>query len=61
MPEIVVYAVEGRTHEQKKALMQKITVAVQETFNVQPDRIVVQIVESKADNKTRAGVLYSER
>lgn len=61
MPEIVVYAVEGRTHEQKKALMQKITVAVQETFNVQPDRIVVQIVEAKADNKTRGGVLYSER
>lgn len=41
--------------------MQKITVAVQETFNVQPDRIVVQIVEAKADNKTRRGVLHSER
>lgn len=61
MPEIVVYAVEGRTHEQKKALMQKITDAVHETFGAPMDRIVVQIVESKADNKTRGGVLYSER
>lgn len=61
MPEIIVYAVEGRTHEQKKLLMQKITTAVQETFNAPADRIVVQIVESKADNKSRGGVLYSER
>lgn len=61
MPEIVVYAVEGRTHEQKKALMQKITAAVHETFGAPMDRIVVQIVEAKADNKTRGGVLYSER
>lgn len=61
MPEIVVYAVEGRTSAQKKELMQKITVAVQETFQVPADRIVVQIVESKSDNKSRGGVLYSER
>ncbi|BDB69821.1 4-oxalocrotonate tautomerase [Comamonas sp. Tr-654] len=61
MPEIVVYAVEGRTHEQKKQLMQKITTAVEESFGVPLDKIVVQIVESKADNKSRGGVLYSER
>lgn len=61
MPEVIVYAVEGRTQEQKKMLMQKITTAVQESFGTQPDRIVVQIVEAKADNKTRGGVLYSER
>lgn len=60
MPEVVVYAVEGRTQEQKKTLMQKITVAVHEAFDVQPDRIV-QIVKAKADNKTRGGVLFSER
>ncbi|WP_291589130.1 tautomerase family protein [Comamonas sp. UBA7528] len=61
MPEVIVYAVEGRTPEQKKMLMQKITTAVHESFGTQPDRIVVQIVEAKADNKTRGGVLYSER
>lgn len=61
MPEVIVYAVEGRTHEQKKMLMQKITAAVEESFGTQRDRILVQIVESKADNKSRGGVLYSER
>lgn len=61
MPEIIVYAVEGRTQEQKKMLMQKITDAVIESFNVPRDRVVVQIVESDANNKSRGGVLYSER
>ncbi|MCD4865232.1 MULTISPECIES: tautomerase family protein [Pseudomonas] len=61
MPEIVVYAVQGRTHEQKKMLMQKITEAVVESFNVPTDKVVVQIVESDPNNKSRGGVLYSER
>lgn len=61
MPEIVVYAVKGRTPAQKKALMQKITDAVIESFEVPRDKVVVQIVESEPDNKSRGGVLYSER
>jgi 4-oxalocrotonate tautomerase len=61
MPEIVVYAVAGRTHEQKKKLMQKITEAVIESFDVARDRVVVQIVESDPNNKSRGGELYSER
>ena len=61
MPEVVVYAVQGRTHEQKKMLMQKITEAVVESFNVPTDKVVVQIVESDPNNKSRGGVLYSER
>jgi len=61
MPEIVVYAVQGRSHEQKKMLMQKITEAVVESFNVPTDKVVVQIVESDPNNKSRGGVLYSER
>jgi 4-oxalocrotonate tautomerase len=61
VPEIVVYAVQGRTHDQKKKLMQKITEAVVESFGVPSDKVVVQIVESDANNKSRGGVLYSER
>lgn len=61
MPEIVVYAVQGRTHEQKKMLMKKITEAVVESFNVPNDKVVVQIVESDPNNKSRGGILYSER
>jgi len=61
MPEIVVYAVEGRSTEQKKTLMVKITDAVVESFGVERDRVVVSIVETKASDKARGGVLYSER
>lgn len=61
MPEIVVYAVEGRSAEQKKNLMIKITEAVVDSFGVDKDRVVVSVVETKATDKARGGVLYSER
>ncbi|RPD97919.1 4-oxalocrotonate tautomerase [Candidatus Pantoea deserta] len=60
MPEIVVYAVEGRSAEQKKKLMAGITEAVVASFGVERDRVVVSIVETKADNKARGGVPFSE-
>ncbi|WBO23702.1 tautomerase family protein [Sphingomonas abietis] len=61
MPEIVVHAVSGRSAAQKKALMQAITEAVVTHFSVAADLVVVQIVESGADSKSRGGVPFSER
>ncbi|WP_226951017.1 tautomerase family protein [Rouxiella sp. S1S-2] len=60
MPEIVVYAVEGRSDEQKAKLMKKLTEAVVESFDVDAERVVVSIVETKAVNKSRGGVPFSE-
>jgi 4-oxalocrotonate tautomerase len=60
MPEIIVYAVEGRPAETKKALMKDITDAVVRHFGVPPERVVVQIVESAKDAKARGGVPFSE-
>jgi 4-oxalocrotonate tautomerase len=60
MPEIIVYAVEGREPAVKKALMKDITDAVVRNFGVPPERVVVQIVESKKDSKSRGGVPFSE-
>jgi 4-oxalocrotonate tautomerase len=60
MPEIVVHAVAGRPAEQKKALMKAITAAVVEHFNVKPEVVVVQIVESAPDSKSRGGIPYAE-
>ncbi|MEO6012347.1 MAG: tautomerase family protein [Devosia sp.] len=60
MPEIIVYAVEGRSPETKKALMKDITDAVVKHFNMPPERVVVQIVESPRDSKSRGGVPFSE-
>lgn len=60
MPEIIVYAVEGRSAETKKALMRDITEAVVKNFGVPPERVVVQIVESRKDSKSRGGVPFAE-
>ncbi|MEO8757495.1 MAG: tautomerase family protein [Devosia sp.] len=60
MPEILVHIVEGRSPEAKKAVMQDITAAVVKHFNVPAERVVVQIVESPRDSKSRGGVPFSE-
>jgi 4-oxalocrotonate tautomerase len=61
MPEVYVHAVEGRTKEQKKALIQDITQAVVKNFGVAADAVLVEIVETSRDNKAKGGVLFSER
>jgi 4-oxalocrotonate tautomerase len=61
MPEIIVYAVEGRSAEQKKALMRDITDAVVRNYGVPAERVVVQIVESRKDSKSRGGIPFSEQ
>ena len=61
MPEVFVHAVEGRTPEQKRALMKEITDAVVRNFGAPPEAVVVTIVESPKVNKAKAGVPFSER
>jgi 4-oxalocrotonate tautomerase len=61
MPEVVVYAVAGRTPEQKKGLMKDITEAVMKHFGAPADAVVVQIVESPRTDKAKGGVPFSER
>jgi 4-oxalocrotonate tautomerase len=61
MPEIYVHMVEGRTLEQKRALIRDITDAVVRHIKVEPAAVMVQIVESPKENKAKGGVLFSER
>ena len=61
MPEVLVHLAAGRTTEQKKALMRDITDAVVKNLGVQPDRVVVQLVESPKSDKSRGGVPFDER
>ena len=61
MPEIHVHAVEGRTLDQKRALVRDITDAVVKNFTVAADSVMVQIVESPKHKKAKVGVLFSER
>ncbi|MGF7191751.1 4-oxalocrotonate tautomerase [Robbsia andropogonis] len=61
MPEIVVYAAAGKTPEQKKQLMLGITEAVEKSFQVPKESVVVSIIETPKADKMKAGVLFSER
>ncbi len=61
MPEIVVYLAEGRAREAKQAMMKDITDAVVRNLGVSPDAVVVQIVESSKENKSKGGIPFSER
>jgi 4-oxalocrotonate tautomerase len=61
MPEVYVHAVEGRSPEQKKALMADITDAVVKHFNTPAEAVVVTIVESRKTEKMKGGKLFSER
>ena len=61
MPEVVIYAVAGRSTDQKKALMKDITDAVVKNFGTPADSVVVTIVESLKINKAKAGVPFNER
>jgi 4-oxalocrotonate tautomerase len=61
MPEVYVYAVEGRSAEQKKSLMKDITEAVIKHFGAPADAVIVQIVEASKTDKAKGGVPFSER
>ncbi len=61
MPEVYVYAVEGRTLDQKRALVREITDAVVRNFKVAPESVMVQIMETPKTSKAKGGVLFSDR
>jgi 4-oxalocrotonate tautomerase len=61
MPEVIVYAMEGRTLEQKRGLVKDITDAVVKNFGAPIDQVTVQLVECPPSSKAKGGVLFSER
>ena len=61
MPEIIIYAAEGRTVDAKRALVKDITDAVVKHFAVQPENVAIQIVEAPRENKAKGGLLFIDR
>jgi 4-oxalocrotonate tautomerase len=60
MPEVVIYALGGRSLDQKRGLMKDVTDAVVKNFKVEPGAVVVTLVESEKQDKMKGGVLFSE-
>jgi 4-oxalocrotonate tautomerase len=61
MPEIVVYAAEGRTVEQKKKLLKAVTAAVADSFEIDANSVTVSIIETPKHHKSKGGVPFDER
>jgi len=57
MPQVVVRLLEGRTLEQKRMLVEKVTQAVCESVDVPAERVSIQIQHMPLDDFARAGKL----
>lgn len=55
MPYVTVKMLEGRTDEQKKALIEKVTDAVTETTGANPEKVTVFIEEMSKNDYGVAG------
>jgi 4-oxalocrotonate tautomerase len=60
MPEVVFYALGGRSVEQKRALIKDFTDAVVKNYKVEPSAVTITIVESAKEDKAKGGVLFSD-
>ena len=60
MPEVVVYALAGRSVDQKRGLVKDITNAVVKNYGVPAEAVVITVVESAKQDKAKGGVLFSE-
>ncbi|MBV9546250.1 MAG: tautomerase family protein [Chloroflexi bacterium] len=61
MPEVIIELAQGRSTDQKRALVKEITDAVVRTCNVAADAVTVIIHENPPTDKGKGGVLFSER
>ncbi|TCS82088.1 2-hydroxymuconate tautomerase [Tepidibacillus fermentans] len=61
MPFVTIEMIEGRTPEQKRELVEKITKVVAETVNVPEERVYVFIEDLKKDHFARGGKLIIDQ
>ena len=61
MPYVTVKMIEGRTAEQKRALVAEVTESVAKTVNAPKENITVFIEEMSKENYGVAGVLFSDK
>lgn len=61
MPIITVKMIEGRTEEQKKALVEKVTEAVAETTGAPKENVTIIIEEMAKNHYATGGVRISDK
>lgn len=61
MPYVTVKMIEGRTDEQKRALVKEVSEAVSRTVNAPVENVTVFIEEMPKNHYGVAGVLFSDK
>lgn len=61
MPIIQVHMIEGRTVDQKRALVAGVTDAVVKSLNVKPDDVRIILEEMARQDYAIAGVLHADK
>ena len=61
MPNIFIETFEGRSFDEKKELVSKITDVVSKTWDVDKEVVNIRIMENKRENVARGGKMFSER
>lgn len=60
MPRITIQMFEGRTQEQKRALMAGVTKVICETCDARPDAVTIYIEEMSKSNYSKGGLIFTE-
>ncbi len=61
MPEVIIELAQGRSIEQKRALVRGITEVVVETCSTTADQVTVIIHETPLTDKAKGGILFADR
>jgi len=61
MPRITIQAFRGRSVDQKRELVRRITADVVEVFGTTPDAVQILLQESDPENFSKGGVLELDR
>jgi len=61
MPIVQIHLLEGRSVEQKRALVDKVTKAICETVNVPPDAVKIVLSDMARHDYAHAGVLQVDK
>ena len=61
MPRIIIQSLAGRTVEQKRELVRRLTEAVVDVYRVTPEQVTIFIEEAGPENLAKGGVLELDR
>lgn len=61
MPIVQIHLFEGRSLEQKRDLVRKVTKAVCESINTPPEAVKIILSDMKRSDYAEGGALYSEK